>query len=117
VIPIAVPFPDGGGYLPSASGLADLSSLVQADLVALCERVRVPGVEIHLAMAEGPAKQVIPRIARESGFDLVVMGTHGRTGLAHVLLGSVAEAVVRAAPCPVVTVPVSPQTASPSPVT
>jgi nucleotide-binding universal stress UspA family protein len=36
--------------------------------------------------------------------DMIVMGTHGRTGLAHVLIGSVAERVVREAPCPVLTV-------------
>ena len=39
------------------------------------------------------------------GADLIVMGTHGRTGLAHLLLGSVAEATLRRAPCPVLTVP------------
>jgi nucleotide-binding universal stress UspA family protein len=44
------------------------------------------------------------RIAEERGADLIVMGTHGRTGLQHVLLGSVAEKVVRLAPCPVLTV-------------
>ncbi len=37
-------------------------------------------------------------------FDLIVMGTHGRTGVAHLLLGSVAERLVRTAPCPVLTV-------------
>jgi nucleotide-binding universal stress UspA family protein len=42
--------------------------------------------------------------AREEEADLIVMGTHGRTGLAHALIGSVAEKVVRKAPCPVLTV-------------
>lgn len=46
----------------------------------------------------------IIRQAREKGVGLIVMGTHGRTGLTHVLLGSVAEKVVRKAPCPVLTV-------------
>jgi nucleotide-binding universal stress UspA family protein len=41
---------------------------------------------------------------REESIDLIIMGTHGRTGLAHVLIGSVAEKVVREAPCPVLTV-------------
>jgi nucleotide-binding universal stress UspA family protein len=41
--------------------------------------------------------------ARTSGVDLIVMGTHGRTGLDHALVGSVAERVVRLAPCPVLT--------------
>jgi nucleotide-binding universal stress UspA family protein len=42
--------------------------------------------------------------AAERGNDLIVMGTHGRTGFAHLLLGSVAERLVRTAPCPVLTV-------------
>lgn len=46
----------------------------------------------------------ICRLAEADGSDLIVMGTHGRTGLKHVLLGSVAEKVVRHAPCPVMVV-------------
>jgi len=46
----------------------------------------------------------IIRYAKEKEIDLIVLGTHGRSGLAHVLLGSVAEKVVRKAPCPVLTV-------------
>ena len=46
----------------------------------------------------------IIQTARDEGVDIIVMGTHGRTGLAHVLIGSVAERVVREAPCPVLTV-------------
>jgi nucleotide-binding universal stress UspA family protein len=43
-------------------------------------------------------------MAREKDIDLIVIGTHGRTGLAHMLIGSVAEKVVRKAPCPVLSV-------------
>lgn len=46
----------------------------------------------------------ICRYAKEESIDVIVLGTHGRTGLAHFLLGSVAERVVRSAPCPVLTV-------------
>ena len=46
----------------------------------------------------------IIQVARDDDVDMIVMGTHGRTGLAHVLIGSVAERVVREAPCPVLTV-------------
>jgi nucleotide-binding universal stress UspA family protein len=46
----------------------------------------------------------IVRYAREQNVDLIVMGTHGRTGLEHALIGSVTEKVVRKAPCPVLTV-------------
>jgi nucleotide-binding universal stress UspA family protein len=52
----------------------------------------------------GYAARSIVEHASRLGVDLIVMGSHGRTGIAHVLLGSVAEAVVRMAPCPVLTV-------------
>ena len=47
-----------------------------------------------------PAGEVV-RLAGEEGAELIVMGTHGRTGLTRLLMGSVAEAIVRRAPCPV----------------
>jgi universal stress protein A len=50
-----------------------------------------------------PAEEIV-RCAREFGCDLLVMGTHGRSGIGHLALGSVAEAVIRAAPCPVLVV-------------
>ena len=50
-----------------------------------------------------PAEEIL-QVARDEAVDLIVMGTHGRTGLRHVLLGSIAETVVRTAPCPVFTV-------------
>lgn len=52
----------------------------------------------------GDVDAVILQIAQDEQYDLIVMGTHGRTGLAHLLMGSVAERVVRQAPCPVMTV-------------
>jgi nucleotide-binding universal stress UspA family protein len=50
-----------------------------------------------------PSDQIV-RYAGERDIDLIVMGTHGRSGVAHMVMGSVAEKVVRTAPCPVVTV-------------
>lgn len=55
-------------------------------------------------IAVGQPADTIVRIAQERDVDLIVMSTHGRTGLQHVLLGSVAEKVVRLAPCAVMTV-------------
>jgi|SRR5215203_3464267 len=52
----------------------------------------------------GSPSAEITRFAREAGIDLIVMGTHGRGFVAHVVVGSVAEKVVRTAPCPVLTV-------------
>jgi nucleotide-binding universal stress UspA family protein len=57
----------------------------------------------HL-LAEGDPGTMILQAAQEKKCDLIILGTHGRTGLGRVLMGSVAEAVVRKAPCPVVTV-------------
>jgi nucleotide-binding universal stress UspA family protein len=51
----------------------------------------------------GPAAETIVDFASDELADLIVMGTHGRTGLGHALIGSVAEQVVRRAPCPVLT--------------
>src|SRR5205807_7159695 len=59
---------------------------------------------VEREIREGTPFAEIVRFAREGRFDLVVMGSHGHTGLAHVLLGSVVERVVRKAPCPVLTV-------------
>ena len=56
------------------------------------------------SLRTGIAFEQIVKAARDVAADLVVMGTHGRTGLAHALIGSVAEKVVRKAPCPVLTV-------------
>jgi universal stress protein A len=61
-------------------------------------------VPIVTATATGLTAKELVRYATEHEIDLIVMGTHGRHGIAHLLLGSVAEHVVRTAPCPVLTV-------------
>jgi nucleotide-binding universal stress UspA family protein len=53
--------------------------------------------------ASGPYLEIV-RYAKERGIDLIIVGTHGRGFVAHMLIGSVAERVVRTAPCPVLTV-------------
>ena len=55
-------------------------------------------------IVSGFVAQTIASVAADRGSDFIVMGTHGRTGLAHVLVGSVAEQVMRTAGCPVLTV-------------
>jgi universal stress protein A len=61
-------------------------------------------VRVEHRLEEGdPATQIL-RVAQETGCDLIAMGSHGRTGLDRLLIGSVAEQVLRRAPCPVLTV-------------
>lgn len=61
-------------------------------------------VRVTSGVQLGPAASTIVEVARQRGDGLIVTGTHGRTGLPHLLLGSVAERIVRTAPCPVLTV-------------
>jgi nucleotide-binding universal stress UspA family protein len=68
------------------------------------KRWQVEGVPVEHFLAEGEPAAEILRLAREKDCDLIIMGTHGRTGLRRLLLGSVAEEVMRLAPCPVLTV-------------
>lgn len=103
-LPVPFSFPDGSAYIPSAATMAEVSGAAERQLHALNDRIRRAGVTVELASAEGVPRLMIPRAAVEHRCDLIVVGTHGRTGLAHVVLGSVAEAVVRHAPCPVLTV-------------
>lgn len=92
-----------GGVLvppPPAAYLDGLREEARADMAQVL--ARVPGAS-HL-LREGTPRQEILAAAHEVKADLIVMGTHGRTGLAHLLFGSVAEHVVRHAGVPVFTV-------------
>jgi nucleotide-binding universal stress UspA family protein len=87
---------EGFAYVPDPRPEFEqrLSTVANVELPIAVERALRVGV---------PAEQIV-EFAREHNCDLVVMGTHGRTGLSHLLVGSVAEHVVRHAPCPVMVV-------------
>jgi nucleotide-binding universal stress UspA family protein len=72
------------------------------ELRAILKQRGIDDVRVHVAVGD-PAHEILALAAQES-FDLIVMGTHGRTGLAHLLAGSVAQKVVQRSPCPVITV-------------
>jgi len=63
-----------------------------------------PCGHVSWKVLRGAPTEEILRCAKAENFDVIVMGTHGRTGLKHLLLGSVAERVIRGAPCPVLVV-------------
>ena len=73
-------------------------------LDALVAKARKAGARARGLLLEGVPYERITRAAKAQHVDLVVMGTHGRTGLARLFLGSVAERVVAMSPCPVMTV-------------
>ena len=96
------PMPGAGGM-----GVALETYFQQVELMAgetmedQARCAREAGLECEVAIVQGVPFQQIVDLATTKQADLIVMGTHGRTGLQHLLLGSVAERVVRLAPCPV----------------
>jgi universal stress protein A len=90
------------------SGIADPQREVMEKML---HEVRPPSPDVpytHRYRTGVPADAIVD-CAKEVKADMIVMGTHGRTGFSRVLMGSVAEAVVRSAPCPVITVKMRPQ--------
>lgn len=92
-----------GAYLP-ADFWTGVKTEAERQLGDLAERLRAKGLEVETAVCEGYAATVIVEEATQREADLIVIGTHGLSGLKHMLLGSIAERVVQKAPCPVLTV-------------
>jgi nucleotide-binding universal stress UspA family protein len=84
--------------------LQEMEAEVQRSMGAALARVTAAGLTREGVVLYGVPFQEIVDTARTRQVDLIIMGTHGRTGLLHVLLGSVAEKVVRLAPCSVLVV-------------
>jgi nucleotide-binding universal stress UspA family protein len=93
------------GSLETGPLIAD-PLVVEAELRERLETVRPPdpSVAVERRLCKGDAAAEIVALAADINADLIVMGTHGRKGVGRLLLGSVAESVLRRAPCPVVTV-------------
>ncbi|MES2788306.1 MAG: universal stress protein [Planctomycetota bacterium] len=94
---------DGVAYLPP-NYLEEIEKWAAEQLEGVISREDRDRLGVTLVMRKGSPFLEIIRYAREQQMDLIVMGTHGRGALAHVLLGNIAEKVVRKAPCPVLTV-------------
>jgi len=99
-------FPPGlnPDYPVNQQYLADLLKTASLQLVDLKSRAEGRGIAVTTRMATGIPSEEVIAAARAEDSDLIVVGTKGKTGLAHVLLGSTAERVIRGAPCPVLTV-------------
>jgi nucleotide-binding universal stress UspA family protein len=105
--PVALTMPEGY-MLYTPQQLADLMSEFGKLLATAKREAEAAGARrVETSQLQGTVAMEVVEFAKARGFDLIVMGTHGRTGLRHVALGSVAERVLRMAPCPVLTVKAS----------
>jgi universal stress protein A len=99
--------PDAMGYVPSRMYDEMKAAVVkdaQRRLALLVARVLRARVRARPLLVEGLPQEEIPRVARRARALLVVVGTHGRTGIARLLMGSVAAQVIGTSPCPVMTI-------------
>jgi nucleotide-binding universal stress UspA family protein len=101
-----IPVPGDGYISPKVYDeiAASTKAWGQKQLAKRLAKAKAAGVRAKGFLLEGVPHEQIVRIAKSRRADLVVMGTHGRSGLAKLFLGSVAGRVVAAAPCPVLTV-------------
>jgi universal stress protein A len=93
-----------GSYFDVAQFEASLQAEAETRAKEIVARAGNKAVQIETQVIIGEPFSDICRMAEDEKVDLIVMGSHGRTGLRHVLLGSVAERVVRHAPCPVLVI-------------
>jgi nucleotide-binding universal stress UspA family protein len=99
----AYPLPEGV-VLATPEQVAEILSKSSKALHVEVEHATRLGAKVESVIIEGDAYDAICKMVAEKACDLIVMGTHGRRGVAHMLLGSVAEKLVRRGPCPVLTV-------------
>ena len=105
VLHILVNWVPDGDFPVSPQLYVDLENSARKQLEAQLSTDDKTKYQAQMALVSGMSEFVeIIRYAREKNIDLLVLGTHGRGAIAHMLMGSVAEKIVRKAPCPVLTV-------------
>lgn len=92
-----------GGVIPQ-SVFDGIEAAARDSLEKACEPAKRAGVRFKTHLVMGPTSDAILEAAKTESIDVIVMGTHGRRGFHHLLLGSVAERTLRLAPCPVLTI-------------
>lgn len=90
--------------LPIADIADQLETSAEHELPRLAKSEQCVGLSVEEVIVHGEAASEIVRVAKERNVDLIVVSSHGRTGLGRILFGSTAEAVVRHASCPVLVV-------------
>jgi nucleotide-binding universal stress UspA family protein len=105
----AVGYTGLGEPMPIADITEQLEDSAERELPQLAECEDLKGLDVEELIVHGDAAAEIVRVAGERGVDLIVVSSHGRTGLGRIIFGSTAEAVVRHASCPVLVVKPPPQ--------
>lgn len=100
--------PNGMMFMPAPELIADIHRDTSHQLATVKERVEKSGLAVKTVSLDGEPRREIPSYADEHGFDLLIVGSHGRRGFKRFVLGSVAEHVVRASQLPVLTVHAKP---------
>lgn len=102
--PVTYALPEGH-VMAAPTQIQELDAVFEQRLAGVKAEAEAAGARnVQTKLLTGPVANEITDYAEQEHFDLIVMGTHGRTGLRHLVLGSVAEKVVRTAPCAVLTV-------------
>jgi universal stress protein A len=98
------PTPGFGMGMALPNYMSESRAAAEKSLVDVLDPKWVAGRKVIRVVLEGSPKLEFIQYARNQNIDLIVLATHGQTGLRHVIMGSVAETIVRTAPCPVLTV-------------
>jgi len=93
--------PDGFQWGPSGAAMAGAYDY----LIGLAQHLRESNLEVHVVVKIGDPADVLIEESREQGADLIILGTHGRSGVSRLLYGSVAETVLNRSPVPLLLVP------------
>lgn len=95
---------DPVSFVPPPNFYEEIEAQTRGRLVRLLADWGSQQPHVEIVASRGSAFVEIIRYAKDHGIDLIVLGTHGRGPIAHMLMGSVAEKIVRKAPCPVLTI-------------
>jgi len=107
--PILIPADYAMGPISPAEFEGQLQAQAEKNLLAAKERAAGAGIQVDMTLRRGKPFHEIALVAGEQHSDLIVIGTHGLSGLSHILMGSTAEKVVRKAPCAVLTIKAPPK--------
>jgi nucleotide-binding universal stress UspA family protein len=104
---VRAPTYPSGGFLPPGMAtvlLGEWERQARLNLAEMLSESHAAPVEVSRRVVIGNPWRAIIEVAEAEHVDLIVMATHGRSGLSHLVMGSVAERVIRLAPCPVLTI-------------